>query len=464
MKKRLSSFVIFFFTTLVTFAQSKDTLYLTEQSFLKQVLAYAPAVINANLNVGIEQLQYQEARAAFEPKLGSSYDFKRFDSKTYYDKFESGIKVNTPLGVKFNGGYTNNSGIYVNPESNVPIQGLAYAGVEIPLGAGLFTDEQRFNVKQQRLEMDAANLVYTLQANQYMFDAASAYWEWYGSLLNLDLAREAVDRVENRYDFVMSRYLIGESAAVDTLEAYINLQNRRAYFLDVQVKWYKNNAYLRNFIWLPEYNNQTIASVVDLDYRAVMRDSLLSDDYVLNHPLIQLIETDSTINSANIRLAKEYFKPQVDLAFKMQQDAANVGEFNYSFDRNRYVGVNMYMPLFLRKERAKAKQLETKQEMLGNKKQETFVKIKNDVDIALTNTRTLAQSVSLWQNITENYEQLLIAEQIKFNLGESSLFILNSRELRWIDSREKYIKDYIQYRVQALQYYYSLALLPQVVQ
>ncbi|MEY2925312.1 MAG: hypothetical protein RLZZ337_1862, partial [Bacteroidota bacterium] len=203
---------------------------------------------------------------------------------------------------------------------------------------------------------------------------------------------------------------------------------------------------------------------VDLGYRRQFPDTAQTEDLVYNHPIIQLIENDSLINNANIRLMREYFKPQVDLAFKFQQDAADVGSFNYSFDQNRYVGLNMYMPLFLRKERAKANQLETKQQMLVNKKSETFVKIKNDLDIALNNTQTLARSVSLWQNITENYEQLLIAEQTKFNLGESSLFILNNRELRWIDSREKYIKDYVQYRVQALQYYYTLGLLPSVIE
>lgn len=463
-QKRISSFIFILVLYAFAYGQNKDTVFFTEQSFLKQVLDYAPAVSNAQLYVNLEQLQYQEARAAFEPKIGANYDFKRFEGKTYYDKLESGIKINTPIGVKVNGGYMNNSGIYLNPENNLPVQGLAYAGIEIPLGAGLFTDEARFNVKRQKLEMDAANLLYTLQANQYMFDAAQVYWEWYGNLLNLNLAQEAVDRVQNRYDFVMSRYLIGESAALDTLEAYINLQNRSAYLLDVQVKWFKSNAYLRNFIWLPEFDNQTIATTVDLGYRSQFPDTAQTEDLVYNHPIIQLIENDSLINNANIRLMREYFKPQVDLAFKFQQDAADVGSFNYSFDQNRYVGLNMYMPLFLRKERAKANQLETKQQMLVNKKSETFVKIKNDLDIALNNTQTLARSVSLWQNITENYEQLLIAEQTKFNLGESSLFILNNRELRWIDSREKYIKDYVQYRVQALQYYYTLGLLPSVIE
>ncbi len=460
-KKRRINLIVYLLLACSISAQTKDTVYFTELSFLKQVLEFAPLVKNAELNIAIEQFQYQESRAAFEPKIAGEYDFKKFDDKTYYNKLQSGLKVNTPIGVKVNGGYVNNSGVYLNPENNLPTQGLAYAGIEIPLGAGLLTDAERFNVKQQKLEVDAASLLYRLQANQYMFDAATAYWEWYGSSLNLSLAEEAVERVESRYSFVMSRYRIGEAAAVDTLEAYINLQNRRAYMLDVQVKWFKSNAYLRNFIWLPNYKNETITSIADLDLEVKFLDSSLSQNLVERHPLVQLIENDSLINYAGIRLAKEYFKPQVDLSLKLQEDVGELSGFDYAFDRNQYVGLNMYMPLFLRKERAKVKQLETKQEMLVNKKAETFVKIRNDLDIAITNTLTLYQSVSLWQNITENYNQLLVAEQTKFNLGESSLFILNNRELKWIDSREKFIKDYVDYRLHALRYYYTLALLPE---
>ena len=58
---------------------------------------------------------------------------------------------------------------------------------------------------------------------------------------------------------------------------------------------------------------------------------------------------------------------------------------------------------------------------------------------------------------------MLQAEQTKFNLGESSLFVLNSRELKWIDAREKYIKSYIMYRKSILRYYHSLGILSAVL-
>ncbi|MFT7230608.1 MAG: outer membrane protein TolC, partial [Bacteroidia bacterium] len=62
-----------------------------------------------------------------------------------------------------------------------------------------------------------------------------------------------------------------------------------------------------------------------------------------------------------------------------------------------------------------------------------------------------------------NYKALLDAEQTKFRLGESSLFIVNTREQKWIFAREKYIKSYAEYRKSILRYYHSMGILPKMI-
>ena len=449
--------------SLLSYAQIEDTLVFNEAAFLKQAKEYAPAVINSGLEVDIQNQEFLAARSAFEPKLGGNYNLKNFDNKTYYNKLQSGVKVKTPIGVKVDGGFSDNSGVFLNPESNVPVQGLAYVGVEVPLGAGMFTDEERTNIKQQRLENNAAELVNKLTVNDYLLEAGEAYWDWYGSILMLQVSQEAVDLAQNRLTFVSRKNRIGESADVDTLEAFINLQNRQALKLNVLVKWEKNKNYIQNYIWLPERNPADMKPEVDMGYVAVFPDSIIENDYINNHPLVTLLATDSLINKASLALVQEYYKPQVDVAFKLQESANDFGQFNYNPSQNHYVGVNLYMPLLLRKERAKAKQLKYKNEIIGNKKSEIIAKVYNAQRTFYANTADLYKSVKLWENASSNYFKLLKAEQTKFNLGESSLFVVNNRELKWIDSREKYIKSYIDYRKSVLKYYHSLGLLPDVV-
>lgn len=461
--QRINSTLIATLLAIVSFGQIPDTLLFNESKFLQQAKDFSPALLNSGLEVDIQNQEFVAAKGAFEPKLGGTYNLKNFDEKTYYNKLQTGLKVKTPLGIIVDGGFKDNSGVFLNPENNVPVQGLAYAGIEIPLGAGLFTDAERTNLKQQRLEYNAATLVNQLAINDYLLEAGEAYWEWYGSIMMLQVSQEALAISSTRLNFVKSKNRIGESADIDTLEAFINYQNRQALNLSTIVKWEKNKNYIQNYIWLPGRNPEDLKPEVDMAYTAVFPDSIIEQDFINTHPLVRLLEADSLINRASLALAREYFKPQVDVAFKLQESASNFGQFDYSPAQNHYIGVNLYMPLLLRKERAKARQLQYKEEIISNKKTEVLTKVYNAQRTYYANTADLKRSVEIWSKATVNYRKLLNAEQTKFNLGESSLFVVNSRELKWIDAREKYIKSYIEYRKSILRYYHSLGILPEAV-
>ena len=116
-----------------------------------------------------------------------------------------------------------------------------------------------------------------------------------------------------------------------------------------------------------------------------------------------------------------------------------------------------------RKERAKVKQLGYKSDIIENKKREVLVKLTNGLSISENNSKTLKENIDLLRKAQQNYFLLLEAEQTKFNLGESSLFILNSREIKWIEARNKYIKAYVDYRVEVLRYFHALGILHEVV-
>ena len=460
--KRVNSIVISLIS-LSSLAQSPDTFVFNEARFLKQVYDFAPAVRNSGLEVDIQNQEWLEAKSAFEPKLIGGYDRKNFDNKTYYNKLDAGVKVTTPLGVKVSGGYADNDGVYLNPESNVPVQGLVYAGIEVPLGAGMFTDAERTLVKQQRLERNAASLLNTLAVNDHLLESGEAYWDWYEGVMLLNLSQEAIILAQNRLRLVTRKNTIGEAADIDTLEAFINFQNRQAFLLESTVKWEKYRNKVQNYIWMPEMTKELLAPEVDLDYTVTLPDSFTEREITRLHPLISLLDTDSLINRASLALAREFYKPQVDLAFKLQEDGGTVGNFDYNPQQNNYIGLNVYMPLLLRKQRAKANQSLIKEEMIGNKKQEMIVKILNAQRTFHNNTLNLKETIDLWSVASTNYKRMLNAEQTKFTLGESSLFVVNSRELKWIAAREKYIKSYVEYRKAILRYYHSLGVLPEII-
>ncbi|MBO6516380.1 MAG: TolC family protein [Bacteroidia bacterium] len=445
------------------FAQSTDTAVLSERDFLQQVLEYAPKVEASRTKAAIQEQKWSEARAAFEPKFNSTYNSKNFEGTSYYDRLSTDLTVKTKLGVKVQAGYDRNSGTYLNPEGNLPEAGLVFAGLEVPLGAGLFTDKERTRLKQSRISADAAELVNQLEVNEYLVEAGRAYWNWYGSMEMFRLADEALTLAQDRLTFVKRMRTIGEAATIDTLEAFINYQNRLAFFIKSQIDVFKHASYLRNYIWDSTIDTNLVP-MIDSTYEVQFPDSMITREMVRYHPMILLLDADSTIIQTDIALNREYFKPKLDVQFRVQETPGSVASFDYDVARNNYVGVKAHMPILLRKQRSKSRQLELEQDIIQNKRSDLTVKIVNNQRVALNSANQYKSSVDLWRDATINYKTMSEAEYTRYNLGESSLFVVNNRELRWIDARKKYIESVVRYRIEILQFYYSLGQLPDVVQ
>ena len=61
----------------------------------------------------------------------------------------------------------------------------------------------------------------------------------------------------------------------------------------------------------------------------------------------------------------------------------------------------------------------------------------------LANTR---DQIELYAEVSANYARLLEAENEKFRIGESSIFLLNSREQKLLEAQLKLIKLQADYR------------------
>jgi outer membrane protein len=103
-------------------------------------------------------------------------------------------------------------------------------------------------------------------------------------------------------------------------------------------------------------------------------------------------------------------------------------------------GIDFSYPILNRKARGdwqltQLKIVQTELE-LQQKRQTVEMKVQQYAN-DLTNLR--AQAV-LFRDVTANYRRLLDGENEKFSIGESSIFLVNTREQRWLDAQLKYLK------------------------
>ena len=119
------------------------------------------------------------------------------------------------------------------------------------------------------------------------------------------------------------------------------------------------------------------------------------------------------------------------------------------------IGIDFVLPVFLRKERGKLRQIQVKQQQVVFDRQQTNRDILNDIRAAYNSVQTLSNQLTVQNQTVQNQEILLRAEQQKFDLGESSLFLVNTRESKLIDLRIKREELRAKYQKAIAQLYFT---------
>ena len=104
------------------------------------------------------------------------------------------------------------------------------------------------------------------------------------------------------------------------------------------------------------------------------------------------------------------------------------------------VGVGFSMPLLLRRERGELAlaRLRTTDAELGQARDRTV--IRNRINERLNDIATYREQVELGVRMVLNNERLLGGESQRFNAGESSLFLVNAREVPLIEARIRQVE------------------------
>ena len=95
------------------------------------------------------------------------------------------------------------------------------------------------------------------------------------------------------------------------------------------------------------------------------------------------------------------------------------------------------MPIFLRKERGDLKLAKLKLQDINYEISSSSLALRNKITAVNTEIVSLTNQQQIIQNIVADYKVLLKGEERKFFLGESSLFLINSREQSLITSQLK---------------------------
>ena len=230
---------------------------------------------------------------------------------------------------------------------------------------------------------------------------------------------------------------------MDTLEAFAQVQNRQIQLLEAKQEMLKSRIALVAFINDQDsmkFSMLNLSIYPSKNFKSEIRNwspHFVQMTQINNHPEVLVTETKIDILTLEQRWKKEKLKPKLDIEYRfLQKDFSPLSPGNYS--TNNYTwGMQFSAPLFMREARGDLKMqalkitdanlgLEWKKNQIDQKSQQ----LQATFDF-------VQEQLKLSEQLANLYQTLLSAENVRFQNGESSVFLLNQRENTFFENQLK---------------------------
>lgn len=427
---------------------AQDSLVFTYQQFYEQILAYHPIVKQSNLIPESARRELLMAQGGFDPKIEGSFDRKVYKAKEYFNRGDVYLKVPVWLGgADLKLGYDRNVGETLSDDVRTGPEGISYIGLTVPIGQGLLIDYRRATLRQARVFQEIADTERVKMINKIILTASKDYWNWYFTYRQFTLTEEFLDLAQVRYEAISQRARLGESAAVDTVEALVTLQDRLVQREQANLELTNARLLVSNHLWdtdqLPRELPEEVIPQVSAG-RIIQPGQLeaLLELARQNHPDILKYTLKGRQLEIDRQLSREMLKPVMNVSASalykgISLNGAESGTGISNLSDNYKFMVDLYFPIFLRKERGKIQQIRIKQMQNDFEQKQVQRDITTEINAAFNDVKTLEYQIRVQSSSAQNQEFLVQAEIRKFELGESSLFLVNSRESKLNEQRVK---------------------------
>lgn len=401
--------------------------------FLGFVKKYHPLVKNANLEISKAQANLMMARGGFDPKLELDYNNKQFKGTEYYSILNSSFKIPTWYGIDIKAGFDENEGYYLSPQNKTPTNGLTSLGVSIPIGQGLLINQRMADLQKAKIQVRLSVAQQKLEAIVVLYDASIVYFNWKKTHEEYLLYENYNINAQKRYEGIESLIKQGDKAAIDSIEAGIIVKNRLLSLEDSKLKLIKAKLELSNFLWLENNIPLELADAIIPEKRLDktiqetlnINELVNQDNSILNHPKIEALQSKIDILTVEKKMKANMLLPKIDLSYSYLTQPNSIMSIN---NENYKVGLEFYFPLFLRKERGGLKLAQYKIQESEFIRDLEKNQLTNKISAQKIEIQSLTKQQKLINKLVSDYDIMLKSEERLFNLGESSLFLINTRE------------------------------------
>ncbi len=439
---RYSLIVLFIIAVNCIYSQeNSNTPTLGIKQYLTNIEMNYPLFKKADNIIRESEYNLKAQRGLYDPFVKADYENKYFNSNNYYSVLSSEIKQPIFTSQYLKAGYEFGEGIYLNPESKTSSYGMPFLGFEASLLQGMLFDKRRASVLKAREYLKYGQAERNDIVNDVFLEASSFYAELSYVNAQLNIYNYFIQLAKTRNQGIIALAEIGEKPFIDTVEASITYQSRVLELQSLSVDNRKVAAIVNSFNWKSDgtvntsfnFNIDSLELIFN-HYKEILIKELNND--TINNPELQQYFIKQNIFKIEKRLKAEMIKPQLDVKYNFLSN--NYNSLSPQLNSNNYKwGATLSFPLFLRTPRNEYK-IAGLQFM--NSRLETDAKsneLRNKVENYIKAISIISDQINNAQRNKVLSKRLLEAEKLKFDNGESSLFLLNMRENKWLEAEIK---------------------------
>ncbi|WP_417887758.1 TolC family protein [Zunongwangia sp.] len=437
MKKIAIVIITFIGVFNTSYAQETEEVFSLEE-FLAMVKKYHPIVAQADLEITAAEAKLLKSRGAFDPTLTGSMKEKNFKETEYYSLWKGSFKIPTWYGIDLKAGYEQNEGYYLNPEHTTPENGIWSAGVSISLAKGLLYNDRMNALRQAKILQKKTLVQRDIMVASIIAEAAQTYADWLYYFQNKTVIEEFLENAKIRYEGVAKSSRLGETPAIDTVETKITVRKRELELKQAELKLQKAKLKLSNYLWIDniplelEDRLQPMADVINFKDVLEIEQLLGNANDLTNHPKLRSLGYDLDSYNLDVKLKQNNLLPTINLEYNFL--SPEIDETNYISTDNYKAGLKVKLPLFLRKERGDLKLAKAKRDQAEYKIKQSRWKLTNKVKATEQEIFSLQEQLQITNDIVSDSEVMVAAEKRLFEVGESSIFYINTRENKLIDA------------------------------
>jgi outer membrane protein TolC len=426
---------------------------LTLEEVLQRVEQFHPKMLGAQTERDVATGKRLEKQGAFDPVVNIGTDYLRYNSASRRGSLlntrtnDVSVEFLTRSGIKVFAGSSFNFGTVKSPLSSTGETGTHFVGLKVPLWRNFRINEKSAAERQAFLGEPLAEEQIKLTRLDLQLKAALSYWEWVAAKQKLDVARNLLELSKIRAEAVQTRVKAGDLPPIDAVEANQEVQRRQGGLTKAERDLQKAAFKLSLYLWepnglpspLPAADNVPVnfaRPTVFTNQQAVEAQRLALE----RRPELRVLALNQDISQIDLELGRNQRRPALELGLSPGRDTGFGGVGNIF-----KAELSLSLPLRQRTADGRIQTAQAKLQKLDldilNQRQTITVEVNDAVNaINTTYERFLAA-----ESEVQLARQLEVGERTRFNLGDSTLFLVNQRERATAEAENKLIEIRAEY-------------------